>query len=109
MVGNAKESSGRGRKPSAIRVRSAAENFAAHAASPYRPHQCRQSLNTTKTEYIFVNGVAGFVIEREKSNAYALLFSLSPCKMRLYMIYYFYKYIFHVHKIADVYSSRLHK
>ena len=24
-------------------------------------HQCRQSLNTTKTEYIFVNGVAGFV------------------------------------------------
>ena len=28
--------------------------------SPYL-HQCRQSLNTTKTEYIFVNGVAGFV------------------------------------------------
>ena len=37
MVGNAKESSSRGRKPSAVRVRSAAENFAAHAASPYRP------------------------------------------------------------------------
>ena len=30
-------------------------------------HQCRQSLNTAKTEYIFVNGVAGFVMEREKS------------------------------------------
>ena len=28
--------------------------------SPYL-HQCRQSLNTTKTEYIFVSGVAGFV------------------------------------------------
>ena len=35
--GEYKESSRRGRKPSAIRVRSAAENFAAHAASPYRP------------------------------------------------------------------------
>ena len=37
LVGNAKESSRRGRKPSAVRVRSAAENFAAHAASSYRP------------------------------------------------------------------------
>lgn len=24
-------------------------------------HQCRQSLNTTKTEYIFVGGISGFV------------------------------------------------
>ena len=35
--GEYKESSGRGRQPSAVRVRSTAENFAAHAASPYRP------------------------------------------------------------------------
>ena len=38
LVGNAKEASRRGRQPSAVRVRSAAENFAAHAASPYRPY-----------------------------------------------------------------------
>lgn len=30
-------------------------------------HQCRQSLNTLKTEYIFVNGVSGFVTKKEKS------------------------------------------
>lgn len=33
-------------------------------------HQTRQSLNTKKKiQYIFVSGVAGFVIEKEKSNA----------------------------------------
>lgn len=33
-------------------------------------HQTRQSLNTKKKiQYIFVSGVAGFVIEKGKSNA----------------------------------------
>ena len=36
-------------------------------------HQTRQSLNTKKKiQYIFVSGVAGFVIEKEKSNVILL-------------------------------------
>ena len=32
------------------------------AFEPRRERQCRQSLNTGKMFYVFVNGVAGFVV-----------------------------------------------
>ena len=44
LVGNAKESSGRGRKPSAVRVRSAAKNFAPQAQALTVPYHALRPI-----------------------------------------------------------------